>query len=287
MSYNWNDVLYPFCESLLHGYPEYGNSISSFIYCFVGFWGMFMSQYDSDVFRLIFASYIHCGIGSFLYHAYGYRFYGLMDILPMMLLSWLLVYKIFSIYSYRLLFNSHPNVYDKLCDFMATFCVISLFFSIGFSVGYAGHPWGIKVNFTTVFVVPQLINIFLILTSFLIFGTSSKDDRLARKHMIVGFLMCVAGATIWLSTEPRCRLQNEDGTYKYPYLPYIPSHLIWHICMAMGSYMMITTGIYYDMLNQKTLCRFRDGWFYRIFPLVEFSLYGPQDTTDPSSRPYV
>lgn len=268
MSREWNAVGNGFCENLLYGFPEYGNALSSWFISLIGLYGLFFSRVQSGGWRWLYGLYAWSGVGSFLFHWYGYRFYGQLDTVPLLIASWILVYE-----SWKVVLEQIKQFWlrDKIIDLLCLFTTMSLVLTLS-ARSVDGRPWGMQVTFTKAFAIPQLLSCSTLLILWLQWRKNHQiDNSTAFRYVLIGFLLAAVSAIVWIATEPYCRQRDDGNELKYPAIPYLYTHVIWHIGIIWGAHMLIQVGIYFDYLNRGESVRFvTEGIWYKLFPLVEW-----------------
>lgn len=273
----WDTVGGGFCENLLYGFPEYANSISSWFISFIGLWGLVLSLHNSHVMRWIYSLYAWAGVGSFLFHWYGYRFYGHLDVVPLLISSWLVVYEGWRIVFEKMCIHNYYNgVLDKIYDFMAFSCSFALVLTLCVRV-VRGEPWGINLSFTQLFAIPQLIALACLPAMYLQWkGDDYVVTKSAFRYLLTGFLLALCSAIIWLSTEPFCKERDENGELKYPIIQYMFTHTLWHIGIIWGAHIILQSAIYFDMRTDGNRPIYVSGgnsrvmrFIFFIFPIVK------------------
>lgn len=272
----WNAIGNGFCENLVYGgFPEYANAYSSWFITLIGVYGLFYSKIQSTTFRWLYSFYLWSGIGSFLFHYYGYRFYGQLDTVPLLLASWILVYE-----SWRIVLEKFDclktqsgwrfEVCEKFLDTIALGCTLALTLTLS-ARAVGGRPWGMEITFTKAFATPQLLSC----ASLPIMWLQRRNDRtegvsVAFRYVLYGFVIALSSAILWLATEPYCRVTDEQGEYKYPAIKYLYTHVVWHIGIIWGAHYLIQVGLFFDCLNRGIRVRFKTNNFYKVFPIVEY-----------------
>jgi hypothetical protein len=264
---SWNSLAKNFCEGINDGFPENFNAFTSILFILpMGMWGLLRSKLRNDLTRFIYVFLALNGVGSFLLHYYGYRFYGLLDTITLNLVSWFLNYFVIVIVlnSIRQKVNISEEISDKILDLT---CLVDMCFCLFFIMNdsVSGKPWGIEVTFAEGFAICQIFTI-LCCIFLCIFHRSNKVFVI---YTSVGMVYLLVAVVIWISTEPYC-VKGEDNPKFYDY-----THGLWHIFSIHSSHMIIQSLFYIDVLTKggKSGYVTSDNKFmkviYYLFPIAE------------------
>src|SRR3990167_10397084 len=151
MSNQWDSIGRGFCENLFGGYPEIINYVTSFAMLIIGILGLFRSDLKPYVMKIIYTDFIVNWFGSFFLHYNGYKFYGNIDTVSMLCVSWSITYIVFDG-----LFSciSSTRIKEFVDDFVCLFTRVFLIMSIA-SVTVDVKPYGINFGFVEAFAVPN------------------------------------------------------------------------------------------------------------------------------------
>jgi hypothetical protein len=262
---SWNSIGKNFCEGLLDGYPENFNAFTAILFILpLGLWGLLKSNLKNDLTRFIYVFLSLNGIGSFLLHYYGYRFYGLLDTITLNLVGWILNYFVLVILlnTIKQKVNLSEFIYHITLDIIAfidiSFC---LFFILNDSVN--GKPWGINVTFAEGFGICQIFTTVCCV----ILCILHKDELKFIIYNSIGLVYLLLAVIIWLSTEPRCL----DGDYQ-PFYKY--THGLWHIFSIHASHIIIQSLFYINIIvkGEKAELENSNNYFFKIlffmFPIT-------------------
>lgn len=269
MSNNWDHIGKNFCEGIEDGYPEYFNALTAILFISpLGLWGLLASKLKSDISRLIYIFLIYNGVGSFLYHFYGYRFYGLLDTITLNFASWFVNYLAFKSLFTLFLKNMNDYVLNSTLDFVLFLDIaFALFFHLNDAV--TGKPWGIDVSFEEGFAIAQLTTVTLCIALVIIHRSYTELVI----YMSVGLGYLLFAVLLWVLTEPDCR---SSGRIQSNFDRY--THGLWHIFSIHSSHMIIQCLFYCDMLSQG-----RETFFIRgknLFTKIIFYLFPITDCDD-------
>ena len=238
----WDRVYRGFCEYQLNGHPEWGNTLSSLVITAIACYGLYANRIHQDAYRLVYALYAVTGIGSAMYHATGYAFWGQLDTIPMLISSWIIVYKAWEVVLRRLLATTAEVVYDKIADTFAIIVAVLLCFSLAFR-GVSGDPYGIDLSFNALFAAPQLVTATALVAAYFAFRGVDAPTRPTFRYLFAGVVVVVFSALLWLATEPYCA--------DHPWLAYLFAHSVWHIGVIWGAHLAIQAVMMLDLLHRK------------------------------------
>lgn len=236
MSRQWNSIEKGFCENLFGGYPEIINCITSFTMLFVGLCGLFRSDLKPFVIKSIYTDFIINWFGSFFLHYYGFIFYGHIDTISLLCISWSLSYIIFTgIFS----FINNKKSRELLEDFWALFVRTFLILNIA-SIVVSGKVWNLDFGFVESFVVPNVFNIVGMVILFIL--TIRKLVLKVFVYLGIGLFFMVVTVIIWGSTEPYCQKIRDTGESPNKFM--FVSHGIWHVFFSIGVHYFIQCVLY-------------------------------------------
>lgn len=231
----WKRLYGGSCESrMLGSYPEYFNAFSSLFIFSVGFLYLLLTNLEHLPMRIAYSSLSFNGIGSFLYHYYGYAFYSSLDINPIFLTSWT-----FSMHVWLSCIS-----FGKLRDFIVLFCVTWFLFSISITSykGFKGPLYAL--NFLTLFIIPQVVTIVGIVTMLIIHHRKIFINRVCNWRLIIysliGVLSLVSGVIVWTLTEPKCEKEVHPSYNGF----LLVSHAWWHISFIYGFHLIFQVILY-------------------------------------------
>jgi hypothetical protein len=222
----WDHVNRGFCEQAFGGYPENFNAYSSFFIVWIGVWGLFGSRIAVTLTRLIYSALAVAGVGSFLLHFYGFELYGLIDIVPMLLAAWYI-----NLLTWRFLaehFIRDARWSGIANDVLALVTTVLLALSLALI-----NVDGTVFEFTQIFAFPNISSAFAALT-LSAFRRKHADYRWILAYTLTGFVMLVAFAALWLSTEPYCKPDDPDVPAWFQV-----THALWHVFFTWGAHLMI------------------------------------------------
>lgn len=271
---NWALVLPGFCESVGTGPPEYFNSISSVFILFYGMMGLFVSQNNNILIRVISGSLAFTGIGSAIYHWTLYNGWGHTDGQPMLIASYLGAFQSIDLIIYKKLAldnNSGRRKYEMVSGAMAFLFLSGLCLSLAIEASD-----DTTMYFTYTFVIPELI--IAISCMIIRFGTHANvtteqnaDIGLAFKYMWFGMGYSITAAAFWIITENTCKLPGMSWE------KWLFAHPIWHLGISAGMYCLMQFLVFIYSYNLGFAPYFMVGttqWeriFYTVVPAVNLA----------------
>lgn len=241
MSNDWNYITPGFCEHAFEGYPEIINCVTSFTMLAIGLYGLYGSNLKPFITKVIYANFVVNWFGSFLFHYYGYRFYGNIDTVSMLFLSWSLVYVIWSSIFEQLPDRLAEFLDDTLALFTQSFLILSIC-----SITVDGNVWDLDFGFLQAFVIPNIGNIVgMVLLAIL---TSGKLEKRMYVYLGVGLFFMIVAVVIWATTEPYCSsLHKGESPNGFTRV----SHGLWHVFFTVGTHYFIQTVLYMQCVSYK------------------------------------
>lgn len=274
----WDRVSFGHCEQVLGGYPELGNTISSFIFCFIGLWATFYpSCYGDYSSWLVYTLFVWTGIGSALNHAMGYKLWGQLDVIPMfMIMNLAMLYLMFLTFGLLVVrARVRQYVYKVILLLVMGCLLLSLAAQCVDGEVIAGLPLGS----TVLMGLPAVACTILLIFNWCM-RTCHQEcyDQVwctpAWRKISEGYFWAMVAGGLWLSYEPYCRRKREEGDAPY-LLGVLNLHILWHIFIGIGAHRAFQ-GYFYWTLSLKrksvhwmscdssTVIRF----LLRVFPLI-------------------
>lgn len=228
---DYDAVVNKFCEKRLWGNPEVNSAVSALFITYTGYVGFRHSVIVNTLCYHLLSLLIINGIGSFLYHWWGWYIFKHMDEVPMIVAVWFGIIHILNSYHSKLMF--------LLCD--VVFVTILTINTIP----------DFQIFFPVLFGVPLASMVPLIC-----YEISQHTHRLHKKKALLlaakGIVMCCCSAILWVVSEMYCSV-----------LLFF-AHSLWHIGMALGLYHVIIALNYLDVTSEYTLCL-----HHRVFPVIK------------------
>lgn len=272
----WRDILSD-KRFLEPGYPEPVNSTSSGVFVLCALWVFVMSQ-ERRTFTLIFYS-VMCsvGLGSFGNHWNGYRVWGRLDSMSMVLTIYLGFVKFW--HAFLMIVRPAFVCVDRTAFqllYKGAFLCIMLFMTLCLSfLTVEGQPFNIPVGLVSFMAIPGVCMTSLLLTMWCIHRRHPELthwSNTAWGWLVAGYAWCVAGTLAWALYEPL-------ASYYPPWVGYIPVHGFWHLAMCFGPHRMIQAEIYWNKkLTEKDTTLYIKNTHphiilrlqYRLFPLCHW-----------------
>ena len=255
-----------FCEARVWGYPEYANSISSILFLYFGFLGLYRCPKQNLFGQLVFALMVVTGVGSFGYHWVGTGMWKYFDGNPMIIAGSMAalftVDEIIRVYAIRV------SPYAALKDsqrasllapinaiFWSAFAVIALWMDA--QPGYESFS-------QLTFQVPVTVTVLaVVFARFVTHKEMLNDDWRILRYAKLGIVVIIGSAATWIITENNCEA--------YPWGAYIQGHLVWHVGMAWGVYLTLQFVVWFTA--RRFDCRpyfMRGSWMRILVPVVKY-----------------
>lgn len=260
MSNQWNSVGAGFCENLFDEYPEIVNCVTSFSMLLIGMMGLFRSNVQPYVMKSIYADLVTNWFGSFFVHYNGYKFYGNIDTISMLCVSWSVSYIVgTALISYIPNIRLRECIDDLYCTFTRGFLILSIA-----SVTVDGKPWGGNFGFVEAFVVPNVISIFGMIV--LVIMNWNKLPIRGYVYFFLGLGLMIFTVIIWGVTEPLCKKLRVTGETPDNFLRV--SHGVWHIFFTLGAHYFIQVVLFVKLLTEDKPVYFSSDCPNWVIPIV-------------------
>lgn len=284
----WADLQPGFCESVNTGPPEIINVVTSFVMCFYGLMGLFITRNHNILIRVTSALLTITGIGSVVYHYNLYTGWSQIDGLPMLISSYMGMHQAFDLLIYKeiALDRNNRRLYEIISGILAILIMGLLSVSLALSVSDDTMHL-----FSILFAIPEISIVIAVL---LIRYISHHDTKInpvniidesgthiiieynddiwySFKIMYIGFSSAIIAAIFWIVTENLCK-QDES----YHWIKYLYAHGIWHITISLGMYFLMQFLVFIYAFNNDKNPYFVRGhnWytklFYYLVPTVQF-----------------
>lgn len=234
---------YPFCEHFAYSddpyapnIHEYANSFSAIFMCIFGCLGLFRSQYRSVIVRVTSALIAINGVASFLYHWTLYNFYGQFDTVSMIIPVYMGCIGAYDTILRHWLKRRYHS--ERLYDIVTSIVILIFCALLTLSLS-AMSVTGLDIDFSSYFVFAQLFVIGVL--PLYIFAFPSDGDEniiMARKYLVLGFIVGITSGILWFSTELPCRDNHK--------LAWTFSHAIWHFGISYSMFFLIVAITFYN-----------------------------------------
>jgi hypothetical protein len=214
-----------FCEYTLYE-AEYCNSISSLLISISGLYGFYNNSHD-QIITSLFSSFIVNGISSFFYHWTGNIGWGLFDRISMVMIVCFSLIFVNKIINQLLKISNCFNRFIGL--FIQTFVCLMLTF-IGLH-----HEETFNIMFGLFFCI--LVGSIYLIEKNNMSNCAIKNIQMAK----YGIKLLLLASALWILTEKLCDKLN--------ILRFLQGHAIWHLCCAIGGYILINSFDSFDLLE--------------------------------------
>lgn len=193
---NYNDSIIKFCEKKLYpNQPEYLNAYSALYLSLISLYNL--PQYKAyNGITLIYSNIFINGIGSFLYHWYGWYIFKLLDETTMIMAIWISISELLINLDYPIFYNILYYQFNNIFLILNTF----MWFDNIFPIVFGGE-------------VLLLIPLYF---------QSIKKIKDKNYDGIKGIIICSSAGIVWTITEKHC---NKNLILGHPF---------WHISMGLG-----------------------------------------------------
>ena len=246
----WTDIDHSFCESSLHGLPEYYNAFSSLFIVFFGIQGL-SNIYNELFVDILYANLVIVGFGSVGYHWYGNIGWGLFDEIPMIL-------AIFTGIIY--IDNVHFILCKKICDknetvickrkiklltYLFTMCLIII--------------CNIMSNFRRLFpIVFTCVASYLYYKIFILLKIVDVNKEVIICKTYNSLQTIALSGSIWVITELSCNYA------KYPI--FLIGHPMWHFFIGHGFYNLIQVVYFIKINDTKYTLKYNKIYLLERYP---------------------
>ena len=194
---HYNLIVSTFCErKIFPNQPEYLNALTALFLCYISLKNLWTLPITTQTSLVLYNCLFSNGIGSFLYHWYGWYIFKLVDEMTMIIAIWLGIGKILS-------FLDFPRY--QIC----LFSIVNHFL-----ISFIVFPW-----FDSYFPIIFLCELLLLIP--LCKVASQRYPKITPIYKKGIVICCLSGLT-WGLTETKCN--------KY----FIFGHGVWHIGMGIG-----------------------------------------------------
>lgn len=211
----YNLIVSNFCEKKLFPYqPEYINSFSALFITFMGSYKIIYNKYPLTI-LLFYLCIILNGIGSFLYHWYGWYIFKLYDEYTMIIPIWIGMSTVLIEYDYPIYIVGLLTTYNISLLIFDTFIWFDKYFPIFFGIELAGI---VPLYYKSIYPYANNAN-----------NDNDNNNINTNKNYYYnivagkkGLFLCTTSCFIWIITENYCNIY------------FIFGHAVWHIGMITG-----------------------------------------------------
>jgi len=239
---NWTDYTRGFCEGVV-GIPigpirEPANAFSSLFLVFFGLLGIIQSPRAPLIIQFLYGMLFYNGIGSFFFHAFWQIGWATIDVFTMFLALSMGVWGLADSLS-----NEFKYSYQKLAPILALFFNGILIFSLTLS------RLGIRDDYFQAIIFSLYLSSIIVIICLFHLEAIHKE---LKKLFFISVPLMILGYAIWFVCETLC----VSIIMAY-------GHVIWHILLSYGSYVLITVGSYSNAIKYRQsqitfiiLCKF-------------------------------
>jgi predicted membrane channel-forming protein YqfA (hemolysin III family) len=262
----WDTKVSYFCESLINGFPEPANTVTSVMVLLLGFYGLFSSRLNELPTYQLYAILTVWGSFSATYHGNGKYHWRIGDNIGAYVLNWYFVLFV----GERMIdvITTRTNIQHWTKGFLSIFAYGGCLYTVA-SMFEQGDAWGMNLSFSTTLAITQFIAATEAgITAFMLRKKISKPTV---RYLAIGGILIFATNILWLATEPICK--NDSGGIKNKFFGY--THAFWHICSSLGMHFIAQCVIKMELLAIEEPCDFRTSdnkfiaWVYYLIPLAE------------------
>ncbi len=255
-----------FCEAQVWGYPEYANSISSIVFLYFGFLGLYRCPKQNLFGQLVFALMVVTGVGSFGYHWVGTGMWKYFDGNPMIIAGSMAA--LFTVDEIIRVYTTRVNPYAALKDYQraSLFAPINAIFWSAFAVIalWMDSQPGYESFSQLTFQVPVIVTVLaVVFARFVTHKQMLNDDWRILRYAKIGIVAIIGSAATWIITESYCE--------SHPWVVYFQGHLVWHVGMAWGVYLTLQFVVWFTA--RRFDCRpyfMRGSWLRTLVPVVKY-----------------
>ena len=262
MAYRWDRVsLEGFCESGVWGAgePEYINVVSSVALVLAGLCVLYGNDFSSYTFSLVSSMLVAAGVGSTLFHYKLMELYGSMDIVPILVLTYVGAFQITLCLINRIRRGERLHiVVDRTASLITSGLMTLSLCDVGLND---------FVGFRTFVTIPLCIILFCSYFHVCLIQLETTGDRRCRNYLLLGALVLTSSCLVWILTEPYCH-DDGNGWIKYTF-----SHGVWHLGAAIGFYYIVVAHIWIYHRQMHVLQAWSTGALSAVIPRVRFSTY--------------
>lgn len=237
-------MLLLFCEQFWFEDHEYLSAFSSLFFSIISVFVLLVSDYNNAFYKWLLSHVNALGIGSFALHWTKSNFNGVMDVVPMLLVIFMANYTVMRVLLVRL-FQKWNFWHEKLDDMAAialslleTFCIAA----------YYGSSYDLPLLFGGPSVLMSVMVLIYVIWVYIQERNNIPDKKIFI-YVTCGQVAVLAAAILWIGTEPRC---NYNTMYIERYwLAYVPSHALWHTCLAFGTYYEVMFVQYVELWDTR------------------------------------